>query len=271
MLQLAETLRVLGDENRLRIMRLLLEESLNVGELTQVLGLAQPTVSKHLAELRKAGLVQGHRNGGYSYYQIAEKLGPWWQPISSSLSSREDEKGDLSRLREVLKQRQEVSEPAERFVVPGRSWVAWSRSLRFLLPPLRVADFGCGDGAFTVEMAAWAKTVYAVDCNPHFLKLARHKANGIDNIHFLRESMERVSIASSSIDLVVVSQSLHYLAKPRQAILEAFRILVPGGRLLLLDLLPHREQWVVSELHHLWLGLEPARVRRWLEAAGFEV
>lgn len=268
-MDLANTLRVLGEETRLRMVRLLSRQSLNVGELTQVLGLAQPTVSKHLAALKKAGLVEDTRSGGYSYYGLTEGVRGRWEAVISSLSDSQDQKGDLARLREVLEQRQERAEGPDRFVVPGRSWVAWGRSLGLLLPGWRVADLGCGDGTFALEMASWAKLVYALDCNRQLLRMARHKAQGIRNIRFLQERMEKISLRAHSVDLVVISQSLHYLEEPRQGLQEAYRILAPGGRILVLDLLPHREAWVTSELHHRWLGFDLRSVKKWLRETGF--
>ncbi len=268
-MRLEATLRTLGDGNRLRIVRVLQEESLNVGELTQVLGLAQPTVSKHLAALRRSGLVEAVKTAGYSYYRLRPCRQEWLQGILDRLAEGPDEAGDLVRLTVLLEQRREISESADKFVVPGRSWVAWSRSLRFLLPPLRVADFGCGDGAFTVEMAGWARHVYAVDSSGAFLELARARCNGTSNIRFLQENMEKVSLEEGSVDLVVISQSLHYVPSPAAVLSEAHRILTDGGRVLLLDLLPHDQKWVVEELDHRWMGFEPNDLERWLEEAGF--
>ncbi len=268
-MRLASLLRILGDKTRLRILRVLLEESLNVGELTQVLGLAQPTVSKHLAALRRAALVEVVKTAGYSYYRVRSKQLDWLEALLRELAQGEDESGDLVRLGEVLKQRSEVCESADKFVVPGRSWVAWSRSLKYLLPALRVADFGCGDGAFTLEMAGWASKVFAIDSHGGFLKLARQRCDGTSKIQFLQEDMQKVSLQDGSVDLVVISQSLHYVASPQAVLEEAHRILAAPGRVLLLDLLPHGESWVVDELKHRWMGFEPGHLRRTLRAAGF--
>ncbi len=245
-----------------------MEESLNVGELTRILGLAQSTVSKHLGELRKAALVEGVRNGSYAYYRLSERTGDLWESLSTALSSQGRDQEDLARLEEILKQREERSE-VDRFVVPGRSWMAWSRALGYLLSPLRVADFGCGDGAFTVEMARWAKEVYAIDCNLNFLKMAQERVNGAKNVHFFHQDMERLSLGPSVVDLVVISQSLHYVLEPKRVLREAHRILVKGGRVLLVDLLPHEEEWVISELGHRWLGFEPKQLTAWLGKVHF--
>lgn len=266
---LADSLRVLGDETRLRLLRVLQKDSLNVGELTQVLGLAQPSVSKQLGELRKAGLVESSKSGSYTYYHLATVSYDWWPELARQLQTSEDTKGDLVRLREVLQQREELSETLDRFVVPGRSWVAWSRALRYLLPPLRVADFGCGDGAFTLEMASWARVVYAIDRNNTLLGQARRKTSGRGKVKFLHEDMARTTLADCSVDLVVISQSLHFVPRPRKVLEEAFRVLAEPGMLLLLDLLPHDQEWVVEELGHRWKGFEAARLRRWLTESGF--
>ena len=269
MIELAERLKVLGDQTRLRILRLLIEESLNVGELTSILGLAQPTVSKHLRELKNGGLVEGTRSSSYSYYCVSPNHDDWWETLTETLSGSSDDMGDLARLREVLRQRGDKAEIPDRFIVPGRSWAAWSRSLRWLLPSLRVADLGCGDGIFTVEMARWAKQVYAIDCNTQFLKMARRRASGTRNIRFLKEDIQRLSLRARSVDLVVISHSLHYVEKPSRVLKQAYRILDSNGRVLILDLLPHREEWVLSQLDHRWLGLQPSQLSEWLEQAGF--
>ncbi|MBI4446416.1 MAG: metalloregulator ArsR/SmtB family transcription factor [Acidobacteria bacterium] len=264
----ARVLRVMGEETRLRILRLLLQSPLNVGELTQVLGLAQPTVSKHLAQLRQAGLVEGNRASAFNYYHVSDEFLRLWNPVLAAVNLTA-EHDDQVRLRTVLSQRQERGESPDRFVVPGRSWAAWTRSLQYLLPPLRVADFGCGDGTFVREIAAWARKVVAIDSNRLLLGKAKQRCRGLKNVEFRLESMQEVSLLSRSIDLVVISQALHYLPEPERALTEAWRVLVAGGRLIILDLLPHQEQWVAGELRHRWLGFPTRTLRKWLHAIGF--
>ncbi len=270
MLELAKAFRILGDETRLRILRVLQHDSLNVGELTQVLGLAQPSVSKQLRELRRAELVEGSKNGSYTYYHLSSLPPVWWTELARQLQNSEDSKGDFARLQEIKNQREELSESSDRFVVPGRSWVAWSRALRFLLPALRVADFGCGDGAFTFEISAWAEKVFAIDQNGSLLEQARGKAGDRrGRIEFLEEDMSNVSIGDGAVDLVVISQSLHFVEDPPSVLAEAYRILSEPGTLLLLDLLPHHQDWVVRELDHRWKGFEASQLKAWLRKTGF--
>src|SRR5512134_2170595 len=86
--------RLLGDEVRLRLLRLLSLERLNVSELTAILGIAQSGVSRHLGLLKDARLVAEEREGGYSYYRLAPALseapnglGPLWSLLRSQFDT----------------------------------------------------------------------------------------------------------------------------------------------------------------------------------------
>jgi len=163
--------RLLGDEARLRLLRVLAKERLNVTELTGVLGLAQSGVSRHLGLLKDADLVVEERDGGFSYYRLAAGLregslaGVLQQQFEESAADAAV-RADEARLQEVLRLRKENFDAHAgpdtrdaRQLVPGRSWAAWSRALGLLLPRLAVADLGCGEGYLTVEAARWASKV----------------------------------------------------------------------------------------------------------------
>src|SRR6185436_8078623 len=175
----AALFRLLGDDARLRILRLLDAERLNVGELTGILGIAQSGVSRHLGMLKDAGLVTEQREGLYTWYRLSAALaggengfGPLWPLLRAQfqeLTQTGEGRADDARLEEVRRLRKENFEQhggadaRERQLVPGRSWAAWARALGHLLPPLRVADLGCGDGYLTIEASRWASRVIAVD------------------------------------------------------------------------------------------------------------
>jgi ArsR family transcriptional regulator len=63
--------KALSDRTRLRILHLLRPGERCVCDIVDVLGLSQPKISRHLAYLRKAGLVVSRREGHWSYYQLA--------------------------------------------------------------------------------------------------------------------------------------------------------------------------------------------------------
>ncbi len=70
MSELGRTLKVLGDENRFRIIELLLEHDLCVGALATRLGVTKSAVSQHLKVLREAGLVRGDKRGYFTHYRV---------------------------------------------------------------------------------------------------------------------------------------------------------------------------------------------------------
>src|ERR671918_1476512 len=183
-MQHASTLfRLLGDATRLRLLRLVALDRLNVTELTGILGIAQSGVSRHLGLLKEAGLVAEEREAGFAYYRLSEEgrangQGPLWALLDAQFDAsaadrtvREDE----ARLQEVLRHRKENFETHGdvRQLVPGRSWAAWARALGHLLPPLDVADIGCGDGYLTLEAARWARTVTGIDRSDDVLERAK--------------------------------------------------------------------------------------------------
>ncbi len=274
--------RLLGDEARLRILRLLGRERLNVSELTSVLGLAQSGVSRHLGLLKDAGLVEEARGNGYAYYRLAPSLAaggsqaPLWQLLQSQFGESDATpavRADEARLQEVLRLRKENFEADgtdRRQLVPGRSWAAWARALGHLLPPLTVADLGCGEGDLTIEAARWAKHVVAVDRSPEALRHARELARrrGVRNVSWKRGEIEALPLADATVDVSLVSQALHHADSPARAVAEAVRILVPGGRLLVLDLRRHDQAWVRERLGDRRLGFDDAELAGLLQTAG---
>ncbi|MCZ6599876.1 MAG: metalloregulator ArsR/SmtB family transcription factor [Acidobacteria bacterium] len=269
--QLSRSLRVLADPTRLRILRLLKAEALSVGEITTILGAAQSTVSKQLGALRRAGLVAEERDGTFAFYHLVSNGDPIWPTVAGELARIKDDQGDLARLAEVIRRRIERGARPGGILEPGRSWPAWARALGHLLPPLRVADLGCGDGALTAEIARWARSVVAVDRDPARLSSARKRLRreGRRHVRFLCEDFTKLSLPTASVDLAILSQALHHTGDLLAALRQASRILVTGGRLLLLDLAPHREDWVRDKLGHIHLGFKPEDLRACLRRTGF--
>ena len=279
--QVASLFRLLGEDVRLRLLRVLARERLNVTELTAVLGLAQSGVSRHLGLMKEAGLVAEAPAGGFTYYRINPDLadGPLaglWAHLQAAFTAADaaaEAKADDARLQEVLRMRREnfdTSGDEAGQLVPGRSWAAWARALGHLLPPLDVADLGCGEGRLTIEAARWAKRVYAVDRSPLVLRRARALArkHGITNIVWKRGDLEHAPLPDASVDVALLSQALHHAADPAGAVADAARVLRPGGRLLLLDLRPHDQAWVKERLGDQWLGFSDEVLVGMLRKAG---
>lgn len=280
--------RLLGDDVRLRILRLLAAERLNVSELTGILDIAQSGVSRHLGLLKDAGLVAEAREGGFSFYRIAPAVrdgsngvGPLWPLLEAQFEaagSTPAGRADEARLEEVRRLRKENfdahagPDTNARQLVPGRSWAAWARALGHLLPPVRVADLGCGEGYLTIETSRWASKVIAVDRSDAVLKRARALASRrrVSNVIWKKGELEKLPIRDASVDVALLSQALHHASDPARAVHEAARILVAGGRLLVLDLREHDEGWVRERLGDRWLGFSEERLESLLREAGLE-
>jgi len=255
-------------------------ERLNVTELTRVLGLAQSGVSRHLGLLKDAGLVAEEPAGGFTYYRLDDgaargPLSPLWSHLQAQFdtATSSSARADDARLQEVLRQRRENFETPRTDagqLVPGRSWAAWARALGHLLPPLDIADLGCGDGHLTLEAARWARRVYAIDRSTAVLQRARAltRKQGVSNIVWKRGEIERLPLPDASVDVALLSQALHHAADPALALAEAVRVLRPGGRALLLDLRPHEQAWVKDRLGDHWLGFSDETLAAMMRRAG---
>jgi SAM-dependent methyltransferase len=277
--------RLLGDEVRLRILRLLHAERLNVTELTSILGIAQSGVSRHLGLMKDAGLVEERRDAGFTFFKLAPGLeggkngfGPVWPLLRShfeTAAGTTEGRADDARLEEVRRVRKENFDDhgadGERGqIIPGRSWAAWARALGHLLPPLVVADLGCGDGYLTVEASRFAKKVIAVDRSEAALARAREmaKRRRLTNVEWKRGELEKLPLKDGSVDVALLSQVVHHATSPEKALSEAVRILKPGGRVVLLELRAHQEQWVRERLGDKWLGFDDEELKKLLEDTG---
>ena len=277
--------RLLGDEARLRLLRVLAHDRFNVTELTGVLGLAQSGVSRHLGLLKEAGLVAEERDGAYTFYRLSPSvrengLGPLWPLLEAQFAAAQNTaavRADEARLHEVLRLRRENFDQHAgpdtrdgRQLVPGRSWAAWARALAHLLPPVDVVDIGCGEGYLTIEVARWARRVIAVDRSATVLTRAKALAGRrrAANITFKRGELERLPLDNASVDLALLSQALHHASDPAQAATEAVRVLRPGGKLLVLDLRAHQEEWVRDKLGDRHLGFADDDLQQLLRETG---
>jgi ArsR family transcriptional regulator len=284
-MDVAPLFRLLGDEARLRLLRLLHAERLNVTELTSILGIAQSGVSRHLGLLKDAGLVEERRDGGFTYFRLSAPLttggngfGPIWPMLHAQFeaaAATPEGRADAARLEEVRRVRKENFEEhgvaaERRQVVPGRSWAAWARALGHLLPPLEVADLGCGEGYLAIEAARFAKKVIAVDRSEAVLERGAQAAakRKLRNIEWKAGEIEKLPLKDGCVDVALLSQALHHADTPARAIAEAVRIVRPGGRVLVLDLRRHEERWVNDRLGDRWLGFGDAELAALLKRAG---
>src|SRR5580658_9242562 len=277
---IVKILRVAADPNRLRILLLLRSEELSVAELQEILTMGQSTISTHLSQLKQAGLVDDRRTGKSSLYRLSPADGsPLEDILGQAGADIPEAQTDQSAMRRVLRKRQDkmrnffdsVAGRLGKDYVPGKSWKSMAEALLRLMPPLVIADLGAGEGAFALLLAQRAKKVIAVDTSAKMIEVGRDQAlrHGVENVEYRLGNMEELPIDAASVDLVFFSQSLHHALHPERAIEEAARILVPGGRIVILDLAKHRFEEARELYADEWLGFSEVELESAMEKAGF--
>ena len=285
MASILKNLRLLADPSRLRILLLVEREELSVAELQEILGMGQSRISTHLAQLKNAGLVEDRRNGKSILYRLKQSaqsngFSQLLVVLRQAAAEIPEAGQDSEALRLALRRRQDkmrayFDELAGKFgrdYVPGRSWQGLAETLLTLMPPMVIADLGAGEGTFSQLLARRAKKVIAVDNSEKMVEYGRELAakHRVKNLEYRKGDLEDVPIKDSTVDLAFFSQALHHAPHPERAVAEAFRILRPGGRIVVLDLVRHNYEEAREMYADLWLGFTEVEVTRFLRQAGFK-
>jgi ubiquinone/menaquinone biosynthesis C-methylase UbiE len=264
-------------------MNLLQTEELSVAEIQEVLGMGQSRISTHLAQLKRSGLVQNRRVGKNIYYSWTA-AGPIKEPelrsvVRLAVADMPEAASDRTGLKHVIGKRRDrtreyfnkLAGKFGRSFCPGRSWQALAHLLLTLLPAIDVADLGAGEGTLSQLLAKRARKVIAIDISERMIDVATQlaKEHGFTNLEYRLGDIEEPPIADSSIDLAVFSQALHHANSPHKAMAAARRILRPGGRVVILDLLAHSFEQARELYADLWLGFSEVELLHLLEQTEF--
>jgi len=277
-----EILKLLADATRLRLLHLLAQEELAVAELQEILGMGQSRISNHLALLRQHGLATDRREGKRSFYIHTRPAGPLGELVAASLAASAGDpevQTDQQALERIVNRRRAATEQyfneiagrlGKRYC-PGRSWEGIGHALLHLTPAVEIADLGSGEGLISQLLARRARHVHCVDNSPRMVEVGQELAaeQGIDNLTFHLGDIEAVPLPDASVDVALLSQALHHAEHPPKALAEAFRILRPGGQLLLLDLKEHTFEKARELYQDRWLGFSPNDLYQWFKDAGF--
>ncbi|MDD5199048.1 MAG: metalloregulator ArsR/SmtB family transcription factor [Terrimicrobiaceae bacterium] len=280
MASILKSFRLLSDPTRLRLLRLLREEELTVAELQEILAMGQSRISAGLALLKREGLVTDRRVGKNIFYSAdLPDDSPLAELVALAGSEIPESKRDLSALAFTLgKRKDKAAEYFNRLAgkfgrtyIPGRSWQALAHALLHLLPPMVIADLGAGEGTLSQLLARHAKKVLAIDNSEKMVEFgaALAREHGFDNLEYRLGDIEAPPIEDATIDVALFSQALHHAARPPRAVAEAFRILKPGGRIVILDLASHSYEQARELYAHVWLGFSEVELHQMLKSARF--
>lgn len=276
-------LSLLSDPTRLRILHVLRKQELSVAELQETLQLGQSRISAHLKQLKTAELVEDRREGQRTYYSWNPEMpNEAKETMSIALKAAAElrsAKRDSDALELVLEKRKEQAEiyfnnlagRLGKKYCPGRSWEAIAHLLLEMLPKITIADLGAGEGLLSQLMARKAAKVIAIDNSSKMVEVGSQLAekSGLKNLEYRLGDIESPPLKASSVDLVLMSQALHHAAQPDKALSASYRILKPGGQILILDLNQHDFEKARELYADTWLGFSEVDIRRMLEKAGF--
>lgn len=274
----------LADETRLRLVRLLERHELSVAELCEIVQLPQSTVSRHLKVLSDQEWVRSRGQGTTNLYRtVLDELDP--TPRKLWILAREQTDGwattaqDELRLQQTLRKRQ--SDPQAFFAGAAGQWDKLrgelygrnfsTAALLALLPTnLVVADLGCGTGPLIAELSPHVAKIIGVDNSADMLKAAKKRLADAGNVELRRGDLTALPIDAGTCDAALLVLALTYVQEPSRAIAEAARILKPGGRLVIVDLLPHDRDDFRRQMGQLSLGLSPEFVAGAMNEAKLE-
>ncbi|QNE31938.1 metalloregulator ArsR/SmtB family transcription factor [Sphingomonas sp. NBWT7] len=281
-----ETFRALADSSRLRILQLLRTMELSVGELALVLGQSQPRVSRHVKILCDAGLAERRKEGSWVFVALgAARL---VAPVLAAIDAWDEDAGegatDAARLAAVRADR--AASALQWFEANAGEWDAIrslhiaesdvERAMQAMLgdaPLGRLVDIGTGTGRMIELFAPRARTALGIDRSSEMLRLARAKIGeqGLGNAELRQADLYSLPLGDGAADVAIVHHVLHYAQQPGAAIVEAARVLAPGGRLLIADFAPHDREELRSRDAHTRLGFSDGQIAGWFEAAGLDV
>jgi ArsR family transcriptional regulator len=275
------TLRALADPSRVRILLLVRRMELSVGEIAAVLGQSQPRVSRHIRILADAGLVNRAKEGAWVFVRLGDAARTGTVLAMFDALASDAGVADQERLAAVRAERAAAADAW--FAAHAEDWDR-ERTLYVAEATVEVAiakaleagslghllDIGTGTGRMIELLGPRATTALGIDRSPEMLRLARGRIEGAGLGHgaVRRGDMYALPPADGSIDTVIIHQVLHFADDPAAVVAEAGRVLAPGGRLLVVDFMPHGREELRSQQRHLRLGFADDQILEWMAAAG---
>jgi len=276
-------LAALADPTRGRLLYALETRELTVNELATALQLPQSTVSRHLKVLGDGAWVAARAEGTSRLYRmerdrLAPAAGKLWSAVRDSVGKQRIARHDAARLATVMAKRRSASEAF--FSTAAGRWDALRAELfgahtellalcGLIDDSLIVGDLGCGTGAVTEALAPYVTRVVGVDGSRAMLAAARRRLAERTNVELRHGDLEALPFEDEELGAALLVLALHHVPEPRAVLAEAARVIAPGGRLVVVDMLPHDREAYRREMGHVWLGFSEEQLTGWLASAGF--
>lgn len=281
-----QVFKALSDATRLRIIVALSRGSFNVQELTSILRVSQSTVSHHLKILVNASIVESKKDGTWAYYRLTDGDENAFQrgllelflgeAVSNGKNGWQD---DDTAIESVLRLRSEQSR--RYFESVASSWSSIRQEIPGASYPLGLLfneiddngvllDLGCGTGALLEHILPRKGKTLAVDYSEAMLQEARESLGSkTKDVDFRLGYLEHLPLGDHTVDIAVGFMVFHHVAEPLFALKDIYRVLRPGGKIVIGDLLTHDKEFMREQFADTWLGFKQSEFTRWLKRAGF--
>jgi len=284
---LTTVLRTAGEAQRLRILALCADDDLSVSELTKILGLSQPSVSRHLRSLSDTGLLQRHQEGSWAYFHFPRagtaaeiaRLLVGWMDENCPLLVR-----DRRRLEDIRQERATRSERyfrdnAQRWDQIRALYVEEERieaaigNLTDGLSIGKMLDIGTGTGRMLQLFANQVQEAVGIDLSHNMLSFARVNLSQpqFSRCSVRHSDMYSLPFDTPSFDLITLHMVLHFADRPQDVIAEAARVIMTDGHLLIVGFAPHDRQELIEKHAHLRLGVDTDEVNSWALTHDFTI
>src|SRR4029453_12430051 len=277
-------LTALSDATRSRLLLLLDRHELTVSELCNIMQLPQSTISRHLKALVDSGWIAARAEGtSHLYTMTREDLDAsarrLWLLVREQVGPTPAAAQDQRRMQMTLSERRTKSQ--EFFSSSAGQWDRVRDELfgdRVHLAAMGaladgdavVGDLGCGTGQVSAALGPFVTRVIAVDSSAAMLQAAKKRLAGLDNIDLRRGELEALPIDDERLDIAVLMLVLHHTPEPEKALSEVSRVLRPGGRVIVGEMVPPERESYRQQMGNVWLGFSDEHMSRMLTEAGFE-
>lgn len=272
----------LADATRLRLLALLAEQELGVSDLCDVVQLPQSTVSRHLKILADEGWAISRRQGTTNLYQVVldeleQPQRELWLITRGEASGWATLQQDKLRLQQLILSKQQDADAF--FADAAEQWAAirhelygtaFTHDAMFGLIPSHwhIADLGCGSGALACELAPFVKQITGIDNSEPMLSAARQRTHGLSNVELLQGGLTALPLMDATVDATLCVMVLTYVEDVAGAIQEMARVLKPGGRAVIVDLLAHNRDPFRRQMGQVHSGFKTDRLTELLTDAG---
>ena len=277
-------LKAAADHTRVRLLALLAQGDLTVSELVHILDQSQPRISRHLKLLCDAGLLSRFQEGTWVFYRLerAPASRQFLEAVLNGLPEgdpvlKEDRAGlaDIRRRRfedaqAYFKDHAATWSEIRALYVPESEVEGALLDMTSSLPLNRLLDVGTGTGRILELFADRIEDGVGIDVSRDMLAFARARLdeNHLSHCSVQQGDMYDLPLKAESRDLIVVHQVMHFAEEPASVIVEAARVLAPGGSVIVVDFAPHDEERLRTDHQHRRLGFADDDMTRWAVSSG---